>query len=70
VAYSCRTQPPFAALDDFLHRCFRDQLDEAEMSAVLTELPWNQRTYRPLAYDSTTVARSSWLNVPPNRLKS
>ncbi len=42
--------PPSAAMKRFATGFWQQQLEDAEMSAVLTELPWNQDTYRPASF--------------------
>jgi hypothetical protein len=42
--------PPSAALTRFVAACWQEQLEDAEMSVVLTELPWKRDTYAPLSW--------------------
>jgi hypothetical protein len=42
--------PPSAALTRFVAACWQQQLEDAEMSVVLTELPWKRDTYAPLSW--------------------
>jgi hypothetical protein len=42
--------PPSEALTRFVSACWQQQLEDAEMSVVLTELPWQRDTYAPLSW--------------------
>jgi anti-anti-sigma regulatory factor len=42
--------PPSAALTRFVAACWQQQLEDAEMSVVLTELPWKRDAYAPLSW--------------------
>jgi hypothetical protein len=39
--------PPSPALRRFATAYWQQQLEDAELSALLTELPWSHETYRP-----------------------
>ncbi len=49
-AASVRESEPSAALTRFAEAFWSNQLEEAEMSAVLTELPWAQQSYKPFEW--------------------
>jgi hypothetical protein len=42
--------PPSEPLTRFVLACWQQQLEDAEMSVVLTELPWRRDTYTPLSW--------------------
>jgi hypothetical protein len=49
-AASVRESEASEALTRFARAFWREQLEEAEMSAVLTELPWSHAKYQPLSW--------------------